>query len=903
MKIIGEAGIRLRAESKTLALEIRRLVSTALKQAIADIKPDTNGVTDGIRRDAEKTGARVRSIIADVGASLLSVGGGLAQTTLKAVKLTVAIGGLASSLVGTASLVGGLGQAISGLGAAAAGVAVAGLTAMIALSTTLKIATSGMGDAFKAVASGDAKALQEALKGMAPAAREFVTETAKLKPLFDDIKLATQAALFKGLGVEVLATGRALSSTFKGLFTGIAVQVNEAATQVLRFLREARTVKDLQEISTNVAGGFREMSEAGRSVAQIIIDIVKSASELLPGLGQSIEEITKRFAAFIRLKSDTGELTQFFQDGIETAKQFGRVLRDFGVGISNVFKIGSEAGGGFLNILERAATGFRNFTESFGGQAILTIVFGKINDIADAFGRFLSALSPLLPVLGKLASVIGDSVITILDALGPILEEVGRAVIDALIETLPILTPIIVKLVEALGRIIKALAPLLPVLAKVLDALTPLIDPFARLAEKIIPPLVKIIEKLTPLIEFLARGLGLIVDVIGGAVDGIANLGNAIKLLLDPMDTVNKAIGLLTGNLDAFGGGVKKGFRQVGHDAMTAIEEGLDGKKQSLFGAIGATLSGMKDLFAFGAKGGGEEGGKTFMQAVNDGFKSQETALKETINRIINAVLGLLTGKQQDFAGQGKGLSDAMANGLTQGQQEAVNRIRATVDSLLAAMTGRRPSFDAEGRAISERLGGGIQAGKQDPVNAARDAVNSVLGVFGGISLFGEGASIMASLRSGLISGIQAVKNVLTSMTSLIPTWKGPESLDRKLLVPAGLAIMGGLIKSIESQIPTLRSTLAMVTNEVTTALNPAVDMAFRPGVASGASVGGVAPGGVLIQQTNIMQPGADVQQFANEVWKRGAQDLASGNSALNVAQQPVQLGMALPGSVVHLGV
>jgi hypothetical protein len=98
---------------------------------------------------------------------------------------------------------------------------------------------------------------------------------------------------------------------------------------------------------------------------------------------------------------------------------------------------------------------------------------------------------------------------------------------------------------------------------------------------------------------------------------------------------------------------------------------------------------------------------------------------------------------------------------------------------------------------------------------------NAVVGIFGGTSLYGEGASIMASLRGGLVSGIQAVKNVLTSMTSLIPTWKGPESVDKRLLIPAGVEIMRGLIRGIESEESSLESTLARVTDRFTTAFEP----------------------------------------------------------------------------------
>lgn len=917
-KIIGEAAIRLRAEGKTLGPEIRRLVTTAVKEASAGIRADLrgagDGLTDGIRQDAEKTSSSVKSILGGILSTLSSVSAAFIGTALKAAVLSVGIAGIASSLSGTAALVGGLGEAISGMGAAAIGVGVAGLTAMIALSATLKIATSGMGEAFKAVASGDAKALQEALKGMAPAAREFVTETAKLKPLFDEIRLATQAALFKGLGREVLSTGKALKSTFQRLFVGIAEQVNEAGTQILKFLREARTVKDLDTISDNVVGGFREMSQAGRSVTQIIVDIVKSSSELLPGLGRSIEDVTKKFAAFIRAKSDSGELTAFFQQGIETVKQFGRIIRDLGVGISNVFKIGSETGGGFLNILERAATSFREFTESAQGKEILTTIFQTIRLLAEAFGELLSTLRPVLKPLGELARILAEGIASALDRIGPKLRDTLIRLFENLTKAAPDLIRAVEKIIESVLELIDVLGPLAPAFA----------DVVAEMAELSGPGTIAMVAALAliggkiGLVVAAGVGLGLLLIEVGKKVhsfvnsvgDDIEGFGRDLQKLDGPFAILGKGIETFGSGVGTDAGKVREFLRKQGADiGQTFLESVASGiaaaQAEAVVPGVNRAVSQILSIFN-GRKGEFTAAGGLTWGEVGRGITTEQQAVVDRLRQAAQALLNLLTGQRDAFATQGRTLSQALANGLTAGQQEAINRVRALLESLLGAMTGKRSSFDEEGRAISNRLGGGISAAQGDAVGAARSVGSAVVDTFSNASLFSAGAAIMASLRSGLVSGIQAVKNVLTSMTSLIPTWKGPESLDRVLLVPAGKAIMGGLISSIESEIPALRSVLATVTDEVATALSPPGGMTldFRPGSASagGTAGNGDGVGTFVLQQTNNMLPGADVNQFAAEVWRRGAQDLTSGNSALNVSQQSIQAGLAPPGSVVTVG-
>jgi hypothetical protein len=50
--------------------------------------------------------------------------------------------------------------------------------------------------------------------------------------------------------------------------------------------------------------------------------------------------------------------------------------------------------------------------------------------------------------------------------------------------------------------------------------------------------------------------------------------------------------------------------------------------------------------------------------------------------------------------------------------------------------------------------------------------------------------------------------------------------------------------------------------------------------------------GGVTLQQTNIMQPGTDVQQFANVVLRRGFGDYLSDANTLGVSRNGVQAGV-----------
>lgn len=81
-----------------------------------------------------------------------------------------------------------------------------------------------------------------------------------------------------------------------------------------------------------------------------------------------------------------------------------------------------------------------------------------------------------------------------------------------------------------------------------------------------------------------------------------------------------------------------------------------------------------------------------------------------------------------------------------------------------------------------------------------------------GAKLFDIGNNIIGSLIKGMASKIPGMLEFLHEINKLIPDNKGPIEVDRKLLMPAGQAIMGGLIAGMHGERAALRSELAGVT-------------------------------------------------------------------------------------------
>jgi phage-related protein len=81
--------------------------------------------------------------------------------------------------------------------------------------------------------------------------------------------------------------------------------------------------------------------------------------------------------------------------------------------------------------------------------------------------------------------------------------------------------------------------------------------------------------------------------------------------------------------------------------------------------------------------------------------------------------------------------------------------------------------------------------------------------------LLQAGKNILQGLVNGITNMIGTVKSKLTSLTSMIPSWKGPAKRDRKLLYNAGELIMSGLIKGIDDQKRNLKRELQSVTKVI----------------------------------------------------------------------------------------
>jgi phage-related minor tail protein len=109
------------------------------------------------------------------------------------------------------------------------------------------------------------------------------------------------------------------------------------------------------------------------------------------------------------------------------------------------------------------------------------------------------------------------------------------------------------------------------------------------------------------------------------------------------------------------------------------------------------------------------------------------------------------------------------------------------------------------GRGLRSAIGGVISYVRGIPSQLAGG------GNWGGV-LVNAGQQVISGLVSGIRSAIPNVRSVLGSVTSMIPSWKGPPAKDKNLLYKAGRQIMAGLQKGFRHGEPGVMGYLTSLT-------------------------------------------------------------------------------------------
>lgn len=497
---------------------------------------------------------------------------------------------------------------------------------------------------------------------------------------------------------------------------------------------------------------------------------------LLPALTPLVDAATDAFSGFmdsLAVGAKGGGVKRFTTALATAARQtlpaFLRSIKNIGVGLAGILRAFLPFSGKMTGGIEALTAKFAAFGQSLGQNP--------------AFIKFMqdaSAKAPLLiSTLGSLAQII----INVTSALAPF---TGATLI----------------VTAALAKFVASIPP------GVMDWLAPAIAGIVlgirawAVAQGILN------------IALAANPIGLIVLAIAGLVAAIVI---AYKRSATFRDIVQGAWRVVQ---DAIGGairfvkpmleGLAKFFRETLIPAAQAVGDSFGGIGQKALDA-GTQIAGLNTSLG-GTKGAGS--------GVIDWFKANWAPVLGTL---LAGPLGLSVGLIYQYWGQIKsafsqsgswlaghwqGIWNGMASILRHGLLNIVNAIQASMimagAKLLSPWPGIQSAFFSQVNRLS---------------TAARNGVNKVAAVFAGLPhtiirslgnlgglLVSAGAALIHGLIAGIDSAVGGLMSKLRSITNSLPSWKGPPSKDRKILVRNGRLIIRGLIDGMTGEIAGIKA-------------------------------------------------------------------------------------------------
>lgn len=490
-----------------------------------------------------------------------------------------------------------------------------------------------------------------------------------------------------------------------------------------------------------------------------------------------------------RLVNESGVLNGEFEATAENVKDipFNTLIdaihvtqEELGITGTTALEASETVSGSFAAMKSAAQNVLGNL--ALGGEDLIP----SIKALIDTGKTFL--VDNLAPMVWEIVSNLPVLFSTAMEALGPALMQSGTDLMNMLgigIEggvggVIEKFTTAIAPLTEATQTVFGQLPELI---GSIGETITPLIDMVANAFTQLdFSGLATFVEAILPALQ---AGFETFMSVAGPAistfVDSFVNLWNVLQPVLS---ILAEALMPVLEILGAFLGGLLKG-------ALTAI-------------------TGLFDMLAVAIE---------WLTPVID-FLVQALKFVSPVLQVIGEWVGFAIGIFANFGSSANGLKGMMTSAWT----NIKNVISTAKNIITGAINILKGGFTGLG-GVGNTLMNTLKSAWNTIVNSIRNAkstitniINSIKNVFNSlknINLADAGNAIMNSFLGGLKRAWEGVKNFIGGIADWIKENKGPISYDRKLLIPAGRAIMQGFNDSLMDNFKTVKSNISGVAGEI----------------------------------------------------------------------------------------
>lgn len=743
----------------------------------------------------------------------ISLGGLLAPVLgpLVAVGFSALAAGAASAAAALTSLVAALAPLAGGFAALPA--SIAGVSAVMG---TLRVALSGVGDAFETALTGDAEEFQEALEGISPAARSVARELRALRPALDEIRNAVQDVFFGPLEGQLTRVADALAGPVQRGMAQVARQLGLGARELAAFASEAETVAATRIVFGSVADALAELRPALEPTLTGLRELVTAIIPAFGGWAANVADLAERFEAWATAAARTGEAMQWVDDALTVMGRLSSLAGDLYGILQSVFEAASAAGPNTLGWLSVAASDLNDFLASTDGQLQLIALFRELRRVGEALSPVIRSLvteiGDIAPAIGDMATAIGPGLAAAVTALGALVEAAGPGLRDfagGLSEGVQQLAPALGPLGAAIGRVLSALEPLQPlvgqiagalgtVLADAMERAAPLISTVADALTTALEPVLPVLTQglldiqaaIEPVIEHLGTGLAAAIEQIGPAlpivVQSIIDLGVALANVLVALSPVLGPLGQLAGILITLTTAVPLVLLAEGLTLVAEAGAAWLDWIQPVIAWVGRLVASLNNLLT--VNGSVTEGLQVYLGQLREAWDATAAAIDNAVTSVVTYTASL-PGRVSDAITRFANLVRrtvgeawrAARREVEQRIDDIVRYVQGLPDRAERALAGISGRLVAEGRALIDGLIEGVRQKATElastAVRAVDDAVAAVrerLGISSPSKVFaliGEQAG--AGLVEGLRGQTEAVRRAAEDLADVsVPTMR-----------------------------------------------------------------------------------------------------------------------------------
>jgi len=266
---------------------------------------------------------------------------------------------------------------------------------------------------------------------LAPAAQAAVDAIKRLKPAFEDLRLAVQERLFKGVGDRITSVAEAWKGTLRTRLTSMAGMLNGLFQNLGKSVSKKSFISDM---NVGMESFEKMIGRIGGALAGPFVDawgrLSRAAAPFIEAMGDEIAGIVEGFSEWIREADKSGKLESFFT----TAAGFFRQVVSIGKTVVGI------VGELFSAIWDSAEE--KNPLESFQGalESVRKWLADpenkkKIQDfwtsLVDYTSKFIELIEKIGPIIGPVMTVVGvavDLAATKIEAIKNVIGAVGDAI-------------------------------------------------------------------------------------------------------------------------------------------------------------------------------------------------------------------------------------------------------------------------------------------------------------------------------------------------------------------------------------------------------------------------------------------------------------------------------------------